>query len=133
VIAEYLNGALSNEYIYMGDQLVATHSGTALTYHHRDHLSVRVNTEGTSGAPNFGQIVGEQGHYPMARFGIPQAPRPSTCSPATSGIPSPATTTRCTVTMRTVWGDSRARTRSMVHPQIRSRSIAMGGWPKVRR
>jgi RHS repeat-associated protein len=68
VIAEYLNGALSSEYIYMGDQLIATHAGATLTYHHRDHLSVRVNTEGTSGAPNFGQIVGEQGHYPYGEL-----------------------------------------------------------------
>jgi RHS repeat-associated protein len=33
--------------------------GATLTYHHRDLLSVRVNTDGTTGA-----VVGEQGHYP---------------------------------------------------------------------
>jgi YD repeat-containing protein len=61
VIAEYLNGSLSAEYIYLGGKLLATHSGTTLTYHHRDLLSVRVNTDGTTGA-----VVGEQGHYPYA-------------------------------------------------------------------
>src|SRR6266852_5820656 len=59
VVAEYLNGSLSAEYIYLGDKLLATHSGTTLTYHHRDLLSVRLNTDGTTGA-----VVGEQGHYP---------------------------------------------------------------------
>jgi RHS repeat-associated protein len=59
VIAEYLNGSLSAEYIYLGGKLLATHSGTTLIYHHRDLLSVRVNTDGTTGA-----VVGDQGHYP---------------------------------------------------------------------
>ncbi len=59
VVAEYSNGALSKEYIYAGPQLVATITGGTPTYHHPDHLSVRVNSDSS------GTIVGQQGHYPF--------------------------------------------------------------------
>ncbi len=65
VIAEYDNGAgvgyPTREYLYAGGLKVATYD-TAIKYHLRDHLSVRVNTD------NSGAILGEQGHYP---FGEP--------------------------------------------------------------
>jgi len=61
-IAEYSNGAPpaspSTEYIYSGGTLISTLTSTSTTYHHSDHLSVRVST-GTTGA-----VVGQQGHYP---------------------------------------------------------------------
>lgn len=44
-IAEYANGSLSKEYIYSGSKLLATIAGTAVTYHHPDHLSNRVETD----------------------------------------------------------------------------------------
>ncbi|MCI0720192.1 MAG: hypothetical protein L0338_14665 [Acidobacteria bacterium] len=62
VIAEYVNAsppaAPAREYIYAGGQLIATIAGSTTTYHHPDHLSVRVNTDSA------GNKVGEQGHYP---------------------------------------------------------------------
>ncbi len=61
-IAEYDNGAAANapsrEYVYGRGQLLATISGGTTTYHHPDHLSVRLSTD--SG----GNKIGEQGHYP---------------------------------------------------------------------
>lgn len=73
VIAEYDNGAPvaspSREYIYSGSQLLATLSSagtsTTTTYHHPDHLSVRIDTDGTSGSSTYGQATGQQGHYPF--------------------------------------------------------------------
>lgn len=62
VIAEYTGATptLSKEYIYAGSQLLATLSSTGVpTYHHPDHLSVRVNTDSA------GTVVGQQGHYPF--------------------------------------------------------------------
>jgi RHS repeat-associated protein len=63
VLAEYDNGAApaspSREYIYAGASLVATISGGTTTYHHLDHLSVRLDTDAN------GNIVGQQGHYPF--------------------------------------------------------------------
>jgi RHS repeat-associated protein len=45
VIAEYVNGALSREYIYLGNQLLYTvRIGAVDTYHHFDHLSTRIET-----------------------------------------------------------------------------------------
>ena len=62
VIAEYDNGAgvgsPSREYLYAGGLKVATYD-TAIKYHLRDHLSVRVTTNSS------GAIIGEQGHYPF--------------------------------------------------------------------
>lgn len=62
-IAEYDNGAVpaspSREYIYSNGQLIATLSGGATTYHHSDHLSVRLSTDSN------GNKIGEQGHYPF--------------------------------------------------------------------
>jgi RHS repeat-associated protein len=61
-IAEYDNGAApaspSREYIYSGGSLLSTLTSTATTYHHSDHLSVRLSTDTN------GNKVGEQGHYP---------------------------------------------------------------------
>ena len=62
VIAEYENGAATTaptrESLYAGGLKIAT-IDAATTYHLRDHLSVRVNTD------NSGTIIGEQGHYPF--------------------------------------------------------------------
>jgi RHS repeat-associated protein len=62
VIAEYDNGAAVNaptrEYLYAGGTKIAT-VDTAMKFHLRDHLSVRVNTDSS------GNIIGEQGHYPF--------------------------------------------------------------------
>ncbi len=62
VTAEYVNGAAvgspTREYIYAGSQLLAKIEGTATTYYHADHLSVRITTD------NAGNKVGDQGHYP---------------------------------------------------------------------
>lgn len=77
-IAEYENGAApsspAREYIYSsaalcacaGGQLVATHEGSALRYHHAEHLSVRATAD-TSGAK-----LGEQGHFPFGESGYTQ-------------------------------------------------------------
>lgn len=69
VIAEYQNGAApsspTTEYIYSGSQLLATVTSSTTTYHHTDHLSVRMTTDGTTGSPTYGQKIGEQGHYPF--------------------------------------------------------------------
>ncbi len=48
---------LSKEHVYAGPTLLATHEGTTLKYHHPDHLSTRVETDGTSAATvrTFGQ------------------------------------------------------------------------------
>src|SRR5713226_3117723 len=43
---------------------MASIQGTTTTYHLRDQLSVRANTDGTSGSSTFGQTIGQQGHYP---------------------------------------------------------------------
>lgn len=63
VIAEYVNGAAvgspTREYIYSGSRLLATVEGSTTTYHHQDHLSVRVNTNSA------GTVVGQQGYYPF--------------------------------------------------------------------
>jgi RHS repeat-associated protein len=68
-IAEYDNGAgpasPSREYIFAGGSLIATVNGSTTTFHHADHLSVRLNTDGTPGSPTNGQVVGEQGTYPF--------------------------------------------------------------------
>ena len=61
-IAEYDNGAApaspSREYIYSGGTLLSTLTSASTTYHHSDHLSVRVSTDVN------GNKIGEQGHYP---------------------------------------------------------------------
>lgn len=54
--------APSREYIYFGAQLIATLQGVTPTYHHQDHLSVRVNTDAN------GNKIGEQGHYPYGEL-----------------------------------------------------------------
>jgi RHS repeat-associated protein len=61
-VAEYDNGAApaspSREYIYSGGTLISTLTSSSTTYHHSDHLSVRVSTDVN------GNKIGEQGHYP---------------------------------------------------------------------
>ena len=61
-IAEYDNGAApsspSREYIYSSGTLLSTLTSASTTYHHSDHLSVRVSTDAN------GNKIGEQGHYP---------------------------------------------------------------------
>jgi RHS repeat-associated protein len=59
VIAEYANGSLSKEYVYSGAQLLATIAGATTTYHHADHLSVRISTNAS------GSKIGDQGHFPF--------------------------------------------------------------------
>ncbi len=63
VIAEYASGAApsapSTEYIYSGAQLLATIAGSSTTYHHPDHLSVRLSTDVN------GNVSGQQGHFPF--------------------------------------------------------------------
>ncbi len=43
----------------MGKDLLAAHAGATLIYYHKDHLSVRASTDGSSGT-----AVGQQAHYP---------------------------------------------------------------------
>ncbi|MGB2677250.1 MAG: RHS repeat-associated core domain-containing protein [Candidatus Acidiferrum sp.] len=68
-IAEYDNGAApaspSREFLYAGSDLVATISGSKTTYHHQDHLSARLYTDGTVGSPTYGQATGQQATYPF--------------------------------------------------------------------
>jgi len=71
VIAEYPAGSTGTsfnaEYLYAGGLKVATLVGTTPTYHLRDHLSIRVNTDAG------GNIIsgGEQGHYPFGELWYP--------------------------------------------------------------
>jgi RHS repeat-associated protein len=78
-IAEYDNGAApsspSREFIYSdsipGSGLLATITGVSsptTTYFHDDHLSWRVSTDGTSGSPTYGQVVGQQGTDPWGEL-----------------------------------------------------------------
>jgi len=55
-------GSPTREYIYLGSQLIATIQGTTTTYHHADHLSVRVTSDSN------GNKIGEQGHYPYGEL-----------------------------------------------------------------
>lgn len=59
VLAEYVNGALSKEYINSGDALLATVSGGQLTYHYPDHLSTRLETD------TAGTVTRTFGHLPF--------------------------------------------------------------------
>ncbi len=61
VVAEYANGAAptapSKEYVYSGGSLLATLSGTSVTYHYPDHLSNRLETNATgTGTRTFGHL-----------------------------------------------------------------------------
>ena len=58
-IAEYVNAALSKEYIYGGPSLLATISGGVATYYHPDHLSNRAETDAS------GNSVRTYGHFPF--------------------------------------------------------------------
>jgi RHS repeat-associated protein len=57
-IAEYTNGALANEYVYLSNQLIASRLSGTLYYHAFDHQSIRVHLN-TSG-----NIVGQKGQFP---------------------------------------------------------------------
>jgi RHS repeat-associated protein len=61
-ISEYDNGVTpgspSREYVFSGGQRLTTLTSSTTTYHHADHLSVRLNTDSN------GNKIGEQGHYP---------------------------------------------------------------------
>ena len=59
VVAEYVNGALSKEYVYAGSTLLATHAGSATTYSYPDHLSTRVEADAN------GAVTRTFGHYPF--------------------------------------------------------------------
>ena len=52
-----------NTYTYDGESRIKTVNGTGATYHHADHLSVRVNTKATGTPQDI--VAGEQGHYPF--------------------------------------------------------------------
>ncbi|MGH9570586.1 MAG: RHS repeat-associated core domain-containing protein, partial [Candidatus Angelobacter sp.] len=62
-IAEYASGAALtnplNEYVYSGSSLLATIAGTAVTYHHPDHLSNRAETDSS------GTVTRTYGHFPF--------------------------------------------------------------------
>jgi len=62
VIAEYASGASpsspTKEYIYSGGALLATVTSSSTTYHHSDHLSVRMSTDTN------GNDLADQGHFP---------------------------------------------------------------------
>ena len=58
-IAEYTNGTLANEYVYLGQRLLATHASGTLYYHVGDHQSSRVILDSS------GNIAGQKGHYPF--------------------------------------------------------------------
>jgi RHS repeat-associated protein len=58
-IAEYTNGVLANEYVYLGDRLLATHVSGTLYYYVGDHQSSRVILDSS------GSIAGQKGHYPF--------------------------------------------------------------------
>jgi RHS repeat-associated protein len=59
---EYVNGKVSNEYIYAGPKLLATVAGTAITYHHPDHLSNRAETNKS------GTVTRTFGHFPFGEI-----------------------------------------------------------------
>ena len=68
-IAEYDNGAVpaspTREFIYSANDLLATLANGQTTYHHKDHLSVRLESDGTLGSPTFGQVISSQGTFPF--------------------------------------------------------------------
>jgi RHS repeat-associated protein len=74
VIAEYTAGSLSKEYIYSGSKLLVTIAGAAVTYHHSDHLSNRVETDAsatvtrTFGHLPFGDVWYETGTADKWKF-----------------------------------------------------------------
>ncbi len=59
VIAEYVNGSLTKEYIYSGSALIAVQEGAALKYQISDHLSARVITDSS------GNVLEQRAHYPF--------------------------------------------------------------------
>lgn len=65
VIAEYANGTLANEYIYMGNHLVASQLSGTLYYSAFDHQSIRVLLDGS------GNVAGQKGHYPFGEDWYP--------------------------------------------------------------
>jgi RHS repeat-associated protein len=63
LIVEYLNGGTApfpaREFIYSGNQYLATVSNGTTTYYHPDHLSIRLSTNAD------GTWAGEHGHFPF--------------------------------------------------------------------
>jgi len=63
-VAEYDNGAAvtvpTKEFVYSGSQLLANFVSGATNYFHRDHLSNRLWTDGSTG-----NISGQRGHFPF--------------------------------------------------------------------
>lgn len=59
IIAEYNNGTLANEYIYIDNQLISSRLSGTLYYHAFDHQSIRVHLNSS------GSIVGQKGQYPF--------------------------------------------------------------------
>lgn len=59
VIAEYSNGSLSKEYLYWSNNLLATVSGSSVTYHHPDQLSDRLETDSSA------NVMRTFGHLPF--------------------------------------------------------------------
>jgi RHS repeat-associated protein len=56
-IAEYTNGTLANEYVYLNRSLLASYLSGTLYYHVKDHQSSRVVLD------SVGNIAGQKGHY----------------------------------------------------------------------
>jgi RHS repeat-associated protein len=124
MIAEYDNGVAvsspSREYIYSGAKLLGTISGGATTYHHPDHLSVRVSTDSSGNAVRtfgdfpFGEVWYETGtaskwkftsyerdsesqnDYAMARFHVNRLARFSSPDPHAGSIADPQSLNRYT-------------------------------------
>ena len=61
-------GTPTREFTYSGDDLLATVAGGKTTYHHKDPLSVRLTTDGTTGSSTFGQVLGQEGAYPYGEW-----------------------------------------------------------------
>jgi RHS repeat-associated protein len=62
-------GSPTKEYIYAGSTLLATLAGSTTSYHHADHLSVRLTTDSS------GNSLGQQGHYPFGEQWYPVPPQ----------------------------------------------------------
>jgi RHS repeat-associated protein len=67
IIAEYTNGTLANEYVYIGGKLIASRLSGTLYYHAFDHQSIRVHLDAS------GNIVGQKGQYPYGEDWYPSS------------------------------------------------------------
>ena len=66
-VAEYVNGSLANEYIYVGPTRLASYLSGTLYYHAWDHRTTRVLMNSS------GSIVQQQGHYPFGEVWYPSS------------------------------------------------------------